>query len=134
MPLNVWSTMMDLADSCRLRKPNRSSSRTIHCDHEHRWLLRSILLYALALTSGNAHLTFIASYVADYFGRRIGVAIGLIILFVGTIMQAVPTVNDNMFIAGRFLVGLGYVQQAWRCFNTLLTIIGQTFRKVPRHS
>jgi MFS family permease len=43
-------------------------------------------------------------------GRRVGVAIGLIILFVGTIMQAVPTVNDNMFIAGRFLVGLGYVR------------------------
>jgi MFS family permease len=60
----------------------------------------------------NAHLTSSASYVADYFGRRIGVAIGLIILFVGTIMQAVPTVNDDMFIAGRFLVGLGYVQLA----------------------
>jgi MFS family permease len=55
------------------------------------------------------HLTTIASYVADYFGRRVGVAIGLVILFVGTIIQAVPTVNDDMFIAGRFLVGLGYV-------------------------
>jgi MFS family permease len=51
----------------------------------------------------------IASYIADLLGRRAGVTIGLIILFVGTIIQVVPSVNSNMFLAGRFLVGLGYV-------------------------
>jgi hypothetical protein len=38
-----------------------------------------------------------------------GVTIGLVILFVGTIIQVVPSVNSSMFIAGRFLVGLGFV-------------------------
>ena len=38
-----------------------------------------------------------------------GVTIGLVILFVGTIIQVVPTVNSSMFIAGRFLVDLGFV-------------------------
>jgi MFS family permease len=51
----------------------------------------------------------VASYIADLLGRRAGVTIGLIILFVGTIIQVVPSVNSNMFLAGRFLVGLGYV-------------------------
>ena len=50
-----------------------------------------------------------ASYAADMLGRRMGVTIGLVILFVGTIIQVVPTVNSSMFIAGRFLVGLGFV-------------------------
>lgn len=51
----------------------------------------------------------LASYAADMLGRRIGVTIGLVILFVGTIIQVVPSVNSSMFIAGRFLVGLGFV-------------------------
>ena len=34
-------------------------------------------------------------------------AVGLVIVFVGTIIQCVPAVNEMMFIAGRFLVGLG---------------------------
>lgn len=42
-------------------------------------------------------------------GRRMGVTIGLVILFVGTIIQVIPSVNSAMFIAGRFLVGLGFV-------------------------
>lgn len=41
-------------------------------------------------------------------GRRKGVAAALTILFVGTIIQVVPSVNSNVFLAGRFLVGLGY--------------------------
>lgn len=56
------------------------------------------------LTSGQT-----ASYVADLLGRRIGVAVGLVVIFIGTIIQVVPPVNSGMFIAGRFLVGLGYV-------------------------
>ncbi|KUL90819.1 hypothetical protein ZTR_00635 [Talaromyces verruculosus] len=50
-----------------------------------------------------------SSYAADVLGRRMGVTIGLVILFVGTIIQVVPSVNSSMFIAGRFLVGLGFV-------------------------
>lgn len=49
-----------------------------------------------------------ASYVADIFGRRKAVVIGLVVLFVGTFIQVVPSVNSNMFLAGRFLVGFGY--------------------------
>ncbi|KAF2022379.1 general substrate transporter [Aaosphaeria arxii CBS 175.79] len=48
-----------------------------------------------------------SAYVADAFGRRMGVTIGLVVLFVGVILQVVPGVNSNMFIGGRFLVGLG---------------------------
>ncbi|KAK5676105.1 hypothetical protein LTS10_011395 [Elasticomyces elasticus] len=46
-------------------------------------------------------------YVADMFGRRVGVEVGLVILFVGVIIQVVPGTNEGMFIGGRFLVGLG---------------------------
>jgi MFS family permease len=51
----------------------------------------------------------LASFVADILGRRMGVTIGLIIVFIGVIIQAVPAVDASMFIAGRFLVGLGCV-------------------------
>lgn len=67
----------------------------------------------------------IAPYIADYFGRRIGVALGVVILVIGVIIQckdtytdcrerhtansqtAVPSVNQGMFIGGRFLMGFG---------------------------
>lgn len=48
-----------------------------------------------------------SSYLADLFGRRIGVEVGIIMVFVGVIVQSVPGVNDGMFIGGRFLVGFG---------------------------
>lgn len=35
-------------------------------------------------------------YAADLFGRRIGVEMGLVILFVGVIIQVVPGVNEGM--------------------------------------
>jgi MFS family permease len=50
----------------------------------------------------------LAAYIADRWGRRAGVVIGLIIIFVGTIIQCVPSVNSKTYIAGRYLVGLGY--------------------------
>lgn len=49
----------------------------------------------------------VAAYIADRLGRRIGVTLGLLILFVGVIIQVVPGVNQNMFIAGRFVLGFG---------------------------
>lgn len=36
-----------------------------------------------------------------------GVTIGLVVIFAGTVLQAVPTVTSAMYIGGRFLVGLG---------------------------
>ncbi|KAK5166054.1 uncharacterized protein LTR77_008315 [Saxophila tyrrhenica] len=48
-----------------------------------------------------------SAYAADLFGRRIGVAAGIVVIFVGTILQVVPTVDSGLFIGGRFLVGFG---------------------------
>ncbi|BCS30126.1 sugar porter family MFS transporter [Aspergillus puulaauensis] len=50
---------------------------------------------------------FFSSYLADLLGRRACVSLGTIVLFVGVIVQSAPSVNRGMFIAGRFLVGLG---------------------------
>ena len=46
-------------------------------------------------------------YAADLFGRRVGVAVGIVIILIGTVIQVVPTVDRAMFIGGRFLVGFG---------------------------
>lgn len=56
---------------------------------------------------GGVSALLFSSYLADLFGRRMGVTIGLAILIVGTIIQVVPSVNSGMFIGGRYLVGLG---------------------------
>ena len=50
-----------------------------------------------------------ASVVADKFGRRWGAAIGIIIIVIGSVLQALPMVNEAMFLAGRFMVGCGQV-------------------------
>ena len=49
----------------------------------------------------------LSPYAADWFGRRIGVEIGIILIFVGVIVQAVPGANSGMYISGRFLLGFG---------------------------
>ncbi|KAF7588267.1 hypothetical protein BBP40_005953 [Aspergillus hancockii] len=64
-------------------------------------------LFTAIQNIGGVCALFFASYIADLFGRKIGVAVGLIVIFVGTIIQVVPSVNSGMFITGRFLVGLG---------------------------
>ncbi|KAE8150342.1 general substrate transporter [Aspergillus avenaceus] len=64
-------------------------------------------LFTAIQNIGGVCALFFASYVADMMGRRVGVAVGLVVIFVGTIIQVVPSVNRGMFIAGRFLVGLG---------------------------
>ncbi|KAF2459633.1 general substrate transporter [Lineolata rhizophorae] len=48
-----------------------------------------------------------SSYLADLLGRRWGVTVGIIVVLVGTVIQVVPSVDQGMFIGGRFLVGLG---------------------------
>ncbi|KAL4927043.1 general substrate transporter [Aspergillus undulatus] len=64
------------------------------------------LLTAIHNIGGICALLF-SSYIADLLGRRAGVAVGIIVIFVGVIVQSVPSVNRSMFIGGRFLVGLG---------------------------
>ncbi|KAF4991868.1 hypothetical protein FDECE_13895 [Fusarium decemcellulare] len=64
-------------------------------------------LFTAIVNIGGFSALFFSPYVADTFGRRTATAIGVIILVVGVIIQAVPTVNEGMFIGGRFLVGFG---------------------------
>ncbi|KEZ42102.1 hypothetical protein SAPIO_CDS6339 [Scedosporium apiospermum] len=64
-------------------------------------------LFTAIMNIGAASALLFSSYIADLFGRRVGSAIGLLIIFMGTILQVVPTVNQAMFLAGRYFVGLG---------------------------
>jgi MFS family permease len=48
----------------------------------------------------------ITPYIADYFGRRVGVIVGCLIMIVGVVLQS-AAVNIAMFIAARFLIGFG---------------------------
>jgi MFS family permease len=85
------------------------------------------LFTAIQNIGGICALLF-SSYAADLFGRRVGVCLGLLIVFLGTILQGqwckphgrnvgrtnsifsavLPTKDhEGMFIGGRFLVGLG---------------------------
>ncbi|KAK1574445.1 general substrate transporter [Colletotrichum navitas] len=51
---------------------------------------------------------FIGGPVADYFGRRWGMAIGCIVTIVATIMQTfTPHHRIGVFIAGRVIIGIG---------------------------
>lgn len=49
----------------------------------------------------------LSPYAADMFGRRIGVEIGIILIFIGVIIQTIPQTNAGMYIGGRFLLGFG---------------------------
>ncbi|KAM0555076.1 hypothetical protein ACHAPJ_006425 [Fusarium lateritium] len=64
-------------------------------------------LYTAIVNIGAFSALFFSPYIADQFGRRIATALGCVILIVGVIIQAVPSVNEGMFIGGRFLVGFG---------------------------
>ncbi|PSN60742.1 general substrate transporter [Corynespora cassiicola Philippines] len=48
-----------------------------------------------------------SAFISDKFGRRVGVTFGNLVLLVGVIIQVVPGVNEVMFVAGRFIIGLG---------------------------
>jgi len=48
----------------------------------------------------------ITPYIADGWGRRMGVMIGCIIMIIGVVLQSIGT-NIDMFIAARFLIGFG---------------------------
>ncbi|KAM0228789.1 hypothetical protein ACHAP5_011842 [Fusarium lateritium] len=64
-------------------------------------------LYTAIVNIGAFSALFFSPYIADQFGRRIATALGCVILIVGVVIQAVPSVNEGMFIGGRFLVGFG---------------------------
>ena len=49
-----------------------------------------------------------SGYLSDLLGRRWAITIGILILLSGVILQVVPAVDYlGMFLAGRFVVGLG---------------------------
>lgn len=47
-----------------------------------------------------------APYVSDYFGRRFGIALGCVLMLIGTALQTASQ-NIGMFIAARGLIGFG---------------------------
>lgn len=61
----------------------------------------------LTVISGFAVLLF-TPYIADILGRRMGTAIGCVLVIVGSIIQALPQASnpDAMFLAGRFIMGM----------------------------
>ncbi|KAL1984688.1 hypothetical protein VTN96DRAFT_8814 [Rasamsonia emersonii] len=64
-------------------------------------------LFTAIMNIGAISALLFSWVISDTLGRRIGVAVGNLIVLVGTIIQVVPEVNSGMFIGGRFLVGLG---------------------------
>ncbi|KAB2111700.1 hypothetical protein AG0111_0g357 [Alternaria gaisen] len=66
------------------------------------------LLGAFPGFGGFAVLLF-TPYIADMMGRRLGTAIGCLLVIMGSIIQAFPRKDnpDAMFLAGRFIMGMG---------------------------
>ncbi|KAI4797177.1 general substrate transporter [Aureobasidium sp. EXF-8845] len=55
---------------------------------------------------GSIPAVFFCGPVNDYFGRRVGMFTGAIIVVIGTCIQA-PSINRGMFLGGRFILGFG---------------------------
>ncbi|KAL4914364.1 general substrate transporter [Aspergillus aurantiobrunneus] len=55
---------------------------------------------------GSIPAVFFTGPVNDYWGRRVGMFIGALIIVIGTCVQS-PSVNRGMFLAGRFILGFG---------------------------
>ncbi|KAL4799210.1 general substrate transporter [Aspergillus venezuelensis] len=55
---------------------------------------------------GSIPAVFFTGPVNDYWGRRVGMFVGALIIVIGTCIQA-PSVNRGMFLAGRFILGFG---------------------------
>jgi len=49
---------------------------------------------------------FFAPFITDKLGRRLGIAIGSVIILVGVVVQSAAS-NIHMFIGGRFVIGYG---------------------------
>ncbi|EEU33403.1 uncharacterized protein NECHADRAFT_56714 [Fusarium vanettenii 77-13-4] len=63
-------------------------------------------LMSAIMALGSICSTPLAPWVADRYGRRWGITIGSLIMIAGSVIQAV-SVNLDMFIASRFLLGFG---------------------------
>ena len=48
----------------------------------------------------------VVPYIPDWFGRRVGIFIGCIVMVLGVVLQTI-SVNFRMFIAARFFIGFG---------------------------
>ncbi|PGH14335.1 hypothetical protein AJ79_03157 [Helicocarpus griseus UAMH5409] len=55
---------------------------------------------------GSLAAVFFTGPINDRFGRRAGMFVGAAIIIIGTCIQA-PSVNRDMFLAGRFVLGFG---------------------------
>ncbi len=82
-------------------------------------------LFTTMMALGQLSALPISSYAADFLGRRRGVMAGILIIFLGTVIQrrfttispGIPRINiaqvipgpraEGLFLGGRFLVGLG---------------------------
>ncbi|KAF3027577.1 hypothetical protein E8E12_000042, partial [Didymella heteroderae] len=64
-------------------------------------------LFSAIQNIGGFCAIFFSAYAADLLGRKKGVALGLVFVFIGTILQCVPITNSSMFLGGRFFVGFG---------------------------
>lgn len=53
---------------------------------------------------GSVCALFLTGLVNDRFGRRMGMSTGVILVILGTSVQA-PSVNEGMFLGGRFILG-----------------------------
>jgi len=63
------------------------------------------LLNAIFNAGGVCGIPF-APYIADLVGRRMGIAVGSVIILVGVVLQAAAQ-NVGMFVGARFLIGFG---------------------------
>jgi MFS family permease len=68
-------------------------------------------------------------YIVDGLGRRAGIAIGCLIVFLGALLQAFPMSSNPspMYLAGRFFIGVGGTLTNGAC-PLLITEISH-----PRH-
>ncbi|ATZ47637.1 hypothetical protein BCIN_02g08950 [Botrytis cinerea B05.10] len=55
---------------------------------------------------GSIPAVFFTGPVNDYFGRRMGMLTGAVLVIIGTCVQA-PSTSHGMFLAGRFILGFG---------------------------
>lgn len=65
-----------------------------------------VMLTSFLDNIGSIPAVIFSGPVNDYFGRRMGMFAGAVIIIIGTVVQA-PSVNRGMFLAGRFILGFG---------------------------
>lgn len=58
---------------------------------------------------GGLFVLLFTPYIADYMGRRLGTAIGCVLVILRAVLQAIPSRSNPipMYLAGRWLMGMG---------------------------